>query len=153
MPDPQARTPLADSLNRLFRDIRPQGPHGRTYTNDEVARAIKNKDPDIRVSGAYLSALRTGAKKNPSAELLTALALFFGVPAAYFLDAATAARTDAEIELAKVAHNLGVRQLALRALELTPEGLAAVTQIVEHVLATGKQSPPASPRLTEPGQE
>ncbi|GAB2621500.1 helix-turn-helix domain-containing protein [Streptomyces capparidis] len=128
------RPMLARRLGRLFDDIRPQGPRGRRYTNEEVATAIKRANPDIRVSGAYLSALRNGTKKNPSTELLTALARFFGVPASYFLDDATAAQTEAEIALAKVAGNLGVRQLALRALELSPEGLAAVTKIVEAVL-------------------
>ncbi len=134
MPDPSGRRTLAENLDRLFDIIRPEGPKGRRYTNEEVATAIKQADPGIRVGGAYLSALRKGTKRNPSTELLTALARFFGVPASYFLDENTAAQTDAEIELAKVAHNLGVRKLALRALELSPEGLAAVTRIVEHVL-------------------
>ncbi|GAA2439997.1 helix-turn-helix transcriptional regulator [Streptomyces macrosporus] len=134
MPDPSGRRTLAENLDRLFDTIRPEGPRGRRYTNEEVATAIKQADPGIRVGGAYLSALRKGTKRNPSTELLAALARFFGVPTSYFLDENTAARTDAEIELAKVAHNLGVRRLALRALELSPEGLAAVTRIVEHVL-------------------
>ncbi|WP_189132777.1 helix-turn-helix domain-containing protein [Wenjunlia tyrosinilytica] len=135
---------MAAKLDRLFDDVRPHGPRGRRYTNDDVATAVKAAGPDIRVSGAYLSALRTGVKKNPSTELLTALARFFGVPASYFLDDVTAAQTDAEIALAKVAGNLGVRQLALRALELSPEGLAAVTKIVEHVLENdGQPMPPA----------
>lgn len=130
----EGRPTLAQNLDRLFDDIRPHGPAGRKYTNEEVATAIKEAHPEIRVGGAYLSALRKGTKRNPSTELLAALARFFGVPTSYFLDEETAAQTDAEIQLAKVAHNLGVRQLALRALELSPEGLAAVTQIVEHVL-------------------
>lgn len=147
----EGRPTLAQNLDRLFDNIRPHGPSGRRYTNEEVATAIKKANPDIRVGGAYLSALRKGTKRNPSTELLTALARFFGVPPSYFLDEETAARTDAEIELAKVAHNLGVRQLALRALELSPEGLAAVTQIVEHVLSTdAAQQDGASPSTTTP---
>ncbi|MCX2970372.1 helix-turn-helix transcriptional regulator [Streptomyces sp. TRM70308] len=151
MPESKGLPTLAAALNHLFDTIRPYGPRGRPYTNDEVAAAVKESHPHIRVGGAYLSALRTGTKKNPSTELLTALARFFGVPASYFLDEATAAQTDAEIALAQVAHNLGVRNLALRALELSPEGLAAVTRIVEHVLdgRTGHGddgAPPESPR-------
>lgn len=134
--DAEGRPTLAENLDRLFDNIRPHGPAGRRYTNEEVANAVKEEAPEIRVGGAYLSALRKGTKRNPSTELLSALARFFGVPTSYFLDEETAAQTDAEIELAKVAHNLGVRQLALRALELSPEGLAAVTKIVEHVLDT-----------------
>ncbi|MDG9702072.1 XRE family transcriptional regulator [Streptomyces sp. DH37] len=147
MSDPRGRRTLAEKLDRLFDTIRPEGPKGRRYTNEEVATAVKRAEPGIRVGGAYLSALRKGTKKNPSTELLTALARFFGVPASYFLDEHTAARTDAEIELAKVAHNLGVRRLALRALELSPEGLAAVTRIVESVLESdpGTRARPAGP--------
>lgn len=124
---------LADRLNKLFEDVRPEGRAGRRWTNDEVATAIKDLDPTIRASGAYLSALRTGAKRRPSTELLAALARFFGVSVDYFVGGGDA-RTDAEAELARVAENLGVRQLALRALELSPEGLAAVTKIIEQVI-------------------
>jgi transcriptional regulator with XRE-family HTH domain len=131
MPDGE-QSLLADRLNRLFEDVRPEGRAGRRWTNDEVATAVKAAAPDIRVSGAYLSALRTGAKRRPSTELLAALAKFFGVSVDYFVGGQS--HTDAEAELARVAENLGVRRLALRALELSPEGLAAVTKIIEQVI-------------------
>jgi transcriptional regulator with XRE-family HTH domain len=145
VPENEGRPTLAENLDRLFDDIRPNGAQGRRYTNEEVATAVKRAHPSIRVGGAYLSALRKGTKRNPSTELLSALARFFGVPTAYFLDEETAAQTVAEIELAKVAHHLGVRNLALRALELSPEGLAAVTRIVEHVLEGDTAQPPSPP--------
>lgn len=141
---------LAARLDALFEDIRPQGRGGRRYTNTEVAAAIKKANPSIRVGRAYLSALRNGTKHNPSTELLTALARFFGVPGSYFLDEATAERTDAEIGLAKVAGNLGVRRLAFRALELSPEDLAAVTRIVELTLRGDRRPLDAFP---SPGVE
>lgn len=147
--DDQGRPMLATRLDHLFESVRPDGARGRRYTNDEVAAAIRDSTPGIRVSGAYLSALRTGAKKNPSTELLCALARFFGVSASYFLDEETAERTDAEIALAQFANNHGVRNLALRALELSPEGLAAVSQIVEQVLRSDAPAPPSAPRGTE----
>jgi len=103
-----------------------------------VATAVKLAVPTIRVSGAYLSALRTGAKRRPSTELLAALARFFGVSVDYFVTGET--RTDTEAELARVAENLGVRRLALRALELSPEGLAAVTKIIEQVIELDAKS-------------
>ncbi|MGW6459710.1 helix-turn-helix domain-containing protein [Streptomyces sp. NPDC055078] len=125
---------LCGQLERLFDSIRPEGLRGRRYTNDEVALAVKREAPGVRVSGAYLSALRRGSKTNPSTELLQALAAFFGVPAAYFFDEGAAQQVDAEIALARVARNNEVRDLALRALELSPESLAAVSRIVEVVL-------------------
>ncbi|MFF4257951.1 helix-turn-helix domain-containing protein [Streptomyces sp. NPDC001663] len=135
MPGAAERTKLAERLERLFDEIRPEGPKERRYTNDEVAAALKELKPGLRVSGAYLSALRNGTKRNPSMDLLAVLARFFGVSESYFVDSLSETRTDAELALARVGHNPEVRNLALRALELSPEGLAIVTQIVEHVLA------------------
>lgn len=129
------RPTLAGSLNRLFDDLRPEGPRGRRYTNEEVAAAIKRENPHVRVGGAYISALRKGTKKHPSTDLVTALSRFFGVPVAYFLDDATGSRTLAELELARLAHHHPVRRLALRALELSPEGLSLVAELIERVLA------------------
>ncbi|MGP3971437.1 helix-turn-helix domain-containing protein [Streptomyces sp. 6N223] len=147
----QEQPALSDLLERLFENIRPEGLHGRRYTNEEVAVAIKKEAPVVRVSGAYLSALRRGSKKNPSTELLRALAHFFGVPASYFLDEGTARHVDAEIALARVAQNHDVRNLALRALELSPETLAAVTQIVDAALR-GDGASPSSGRREERGE-
>ena len=131
MPDGE-QSLLADRLNRLFEDVRRDG---RRWTNDEVATALKAADPSLRVSGAYLSALRTGAKRHPATDLLAALAKFFGVSVDYLVSG------DVEDQLARVAENLGVRRLALRALELSPEGLAAVTKIIEQVLEMDAKKP------------
>ncbi len=111
---------LKDRLQRLFDDIRPGGRHGRRYTNDEVAAAIKEKHPAVRVSGTYLSALRTGSKTRPSHDVVAALAEFFGVKPGYFVDPVTAEETDAELALARTLADLGVRQIALRAARLEP---------------------------------
>jgi transcriptional regulator with XRE-family HTH domain len=135
---------LAARLNRLFADIRPEGRNGRTYTNEEVASAIKAADPAVRVGSAYLSALRTGAKRKPTTDVLAGLARFFGVPVEFFLDDKTAEQVDAEITLAKVVGNLGVKQLALRALELSPQGLVEIAKILEDVLAHDQR--PQGPR-------
>ncbi|MDG9701377.1 helix-turn-helix transcriptional regulator [Streptomyces sp. DH37] len=151
MPDSGGRPTLAARLDRLFDEVRPHGPRGRRYTNEEVAAAVREANPGIRVSGAYLSALRKGTKRNPSTELLTALARFFGVPASSFLGEEDAAPGAVEGELALLAGNLGVRNLALRALELSPEGLAAAAEIIEHVLELdGRHGSGAAPAAPEP---
>ena len=141
MADSPTSADLAHRLNTLFDQVRPtEG--GRRYTNDEVAAAVKAQYPHIRVGGAYLSALRNGTKRKPSTELLAALAHHFGVPITYFFsDEPPGTGSDhMERELAKLADNIQVRQLALRALDLSPEGLAQVAGLVERVLADQRQS-------------
>jgi transcriptional regulator with XRE-family HTH domain len=101
-------------------------------------------NPQIRVGGAYLSALRNGTKKNPSTKLLAALARHFEKPIAYFFDEAEPSGTDTTDELARLAGNTQVRRLALRALDLSPEGLAAVTQLIEQALHANQQGRPTS---------
>jgi transcriptional regulator with XRE-family HTH domain len=132
---------LASRLNRLFDDVRPVRPGGRPYTNEEVAASIKTTNPQIRVGGAYLSALRNGTKKRPSMELLAALARHFDKPISYFFDDEGAGATD---QLARLAKNSQVRRLAFRALDLSPEGLAAVSELIEQKLQADQQGRPMS---------
>ncbi|MCM6778551.1 hypothetical protein NDR87_34220 [Nocardia sp. CDC159] len=121
MADSTQAPALNDRLRRLFDDIRPAGRHGRRYTDDQVAAAVRAAHPEIRISGAYLSALRTGGATDPTPEVLTALAEFFGVRPGYFADPAIADETDAEIALARILAEMGVRQIALRAARLRPQ--------------------------------
>lgn len=55
---------LATRLDALFRTSRPGN---RRWTNDEVTEAIKKTNPGLKVSGAYLSALRNGAERGRAA--------------------------------------------------------------------------------------
>lgn len=135
MSDTPGPPDLAHRLNRLFDEVRPPDRGGRRYTNEDVAVAVKALDPRIRVGGAYLSALRNGTKRHPSTELLAALARHFGKPIAYFFDEAEGAAD----ELARLAGNTQVRRLALRALDLSPEGLSAVAKLVEQALEADRQ--------------
>src|SRR5690348_6230445 len=106
---------LAERLDHLFRNSRPGG---RRWTNDEVAEELKTRNPKIRVSGAYLSALRTGKRLHPSPELQMALAEFFGVAPAYFFDRDHADRVSAQLAALEELNQAGVRGLALRAVGL-----------------------------------
>ncbi|GIF04202.1 XRE family transcriptional regulator [Actinoplanes siamensis] len=148
MSDTPGSPDLAHRLNRLFDEVRPAGRGGRRYTNEDVAAAVKAMNPQIRVGGAYLSALRNGTKKHPSTELLAALARHFDKPIGYFFDEAE----PAQDELARLAGNTQVRRLALRALDLSPEGLSAVAKLVEQALQADRRGRPADepdgPRTT-----
>jgi transcriptional regulator with XRE-family HTH domain len=121
---------LADRLNELFRVSRPRG---RPWTNDEVAAGIKRTNPAIKVSGAYLSALRNGKRRQPSRDLLTALAKFFGVSPAYFFDSGQADRISQQLAALDELRQAGVRGLALRAVGLPAESLSVVNAVLDQM--------------------
>lgn len=121
---------LAERLDGLFSRSRPEG---RRWTNNEVADKIKEKFPHIRVSGAYLSALRNGSRAHPSQELLAALAEFFGVSPAYFVDPDHAERVNAQLAGLEVLSQAGVRGVALRAVGLQQDSLEAITAMLDQV--------------------
>ena len=85
------------------------------------------------MSASYLWLLRTGVRDNPSRKHLEAIAAFFNVPVNYFFDDAVVAEIDADLELVRALRKAPVRDLALRAADLSPGGLEEVAHIVEHV--------------------
>ncbi|MEV4709552.1 helix-turn-helix transcriptional regulator [Actinoplanes sp. NPDC049316] len=121
---------LAQRLDELFRTSRPGG---RRWTNSEVAEELRKIRPSLRVSGAYLSALRTGKRTNPSPDLLVALAEFFGVPVGYFLDREFSDRVATQLAMLDGLRAAGVQGIALRAVGLPPESLAAITSVLDQV--------------------
>ena len=121
---------LADQLDYLFRHV-----HGRDrgeYSYREVAAGIEAAGGPT-ISPTYLMYLRKGERTNPSLQHLKALAAFFGVPAAYFLDKETTERVVQELDLLVALRDAGVRTLALRAADLSPDGVAALTLMAEEV--------------------
>ncbi|MGK5627226.1 helix-turn-helix domain-containing protein [Streptomyces sp. URMC 123] len=130
MSDSAGDSLLADRLDHLFRVSRPRG---RQWTNREVAEEIKAAHPGLKVSGAYLSAIRTGKRTNPSSELLNALAAFFGVSPAYFVDAHYAERVNVQLAALNELDQAGVRAVAMRAVGLPPESLSAITAVIDQL--------------------
>ncbi len=121
---------LAEKLDRLFRTVHPRG-RGE-YSNEEVVEGIRQRGGPA-ISHTYLWQLRKGLRTNPSINVIEALASFFGAPPSYFFDTAAAARIDAQLELLEAMRDAGVRHLALRASDLSPESLQAITDMVERV--------------------
>ncbi|MFH8789094.1 helix-turn-helix domain-containing protein [Streptomyces roseoverticillatus] len=121
---------LAKRLEALFVGSHPEG---RRWTNSEVADKVKEKHPHVRVSGAYLSALRNGSRARPSQELLAALAEFFGVSPAYFVDPDHADRVNAQLAGLEALSQAGVRGVALRAVGLQQDSLDAITAMLDQV--------------------
>lgn len=121
---------LADRLDRLFRAVHPRG--GREYSYEEVAAAIREQG--VTISHTYIWQLRKGLRDNPTKRHLEALAQFFGVPASYFLDEDTTG-VDAQVELLVALRDTAVRNLALRAADLSPASMKAVLGMIEHARA------------------
>ena len=123
-------TTLADRIDRLFQVVR--RPNGEQHRHEEVARACRESTGET-FSAAYLWQLRTGRRDNPTKRHLEALAGFFQVPAAYFFDDEQGRIIAEELELLGALRNSAVRDLALRAVTLSEEGLGTVADIVEAI--------------------
>lgn len=149
---------LADKLNHLFATVHPGG-RGE-YSSEEVAQAIAERGGPT-VSATYLWMLRRGIRDNPTLRHLEALAGFFGVPPSYFFDTSVTADVDAQLATLAALRDAGVRNLALRAAELSPENVQLFSQLIEQVLETSrprrgrraKTAPDSAPTDTDKEQE
>ncbi|WP_244199900.1 helix-turn-helix domain-containing protein [Amycolatopsis thailandensis] len=121
---------LTSRIDRLFQVVR--RPNGEQHSHEEVARACRESTGES-FSAAYLWQLRTGRRDNPTKRHLEALAAFFQVPPAYFFDDEQGRALAEEIELLGALRNNAVRNLALRAVTLSEEGLGTVADIVEAI--------------------
>jgi transcriptional regulator with XRE-family HTH domain len=104
---------------------------GGEYTYRQVADGIERL-VGYKTSPSYLQVLRTGVKVNPSIKHLHGLCAFFGVPIEYFFDDHVAGQLDVQLELVASLRDPAVRELATRAVGLSPQALATLTRIVEH---------------------
>lgn len=120
---------LAQRLERLFHTVHPSG-RGE-YSNEEVASSLRERGGPT-ISATYLWQLRKGLRDNPTRRHLQALASFFGVPPAYFLEDEAAEQIDAELELLGTMRDASVRGVALRAAGLSRDSLEMIREVVEH---------------------
>lgn len=132
MDDDGVRPTLAGRLDRLF-SVR-GSMAGREPTYRQVATAIADGGGPT-VSPSYIWQLRTGLKDNPTLKHLEALAGYFGVDPAYFFDAATAERVEADRELSVAMADPVVRGVALAAADLSPDSLVMVKAVIERTRA------------------
>ncbi|MFD7901418.1 XRE family transcriptional regulator [Kitasatospora sp. NPDC059722] len=128
-PDPGTST-LADRIDRLFQVVR--RPNREPYSNDEVARACREATGES-FSATYLWQLRTGRRDNPTKRHLEALATFFQVSPVYFFDDERSARIAEELELLGALRDSGVRDVALRAVTLSADGLGTISDMIEAI--------------------
>lgn len=127
MTEQRPTTSFADRLNYLFETVHPAA--RKPYSNPEVATAIT--EAGVNISSAYLWLLRTGQRDNPTLRHIEALARFFGVPAAYFLDEEKAAVVAEQLELLAAARDADVREIMLRSNDLSGPDRATILRIMK----------------------
>jgi transcriptional regulator with XRE-family HTH domain len=128
---------FADKLNRLFETIRPDPAH--EYSNEQVASAIR--DSGVSISQSYIWQLRKSKKTNPTLRHLQALAGFFGVPTAYFVDDSTTARIEEQLSalaaeqarLHEASQGSDVKLMAMRAGQLSQKHRKQVMDLLDVV--------------------
>ncbi len=128
---------FADKLNRLFKTVRPDPAH--EYSNEQVASAIR--DTGVSISQSYIWQLRKSRKTNPTLRHLQALAAFFGVPTAYFVDDEAGARIEKQLSalaseqarLHEASQGSDVKLMAMRAGQLSQEHRKQVMDLLDVV--------------------
>ncbi|QUQ63232.1 helix-turn-helix domain-containing protein [Kutzneria sp. CA-103260] len=123
-------TSLAAKIDKLFQVVRK--PNREQYSHDEVAKACREATGES-FSTTYLWQLRTGRRDNPTKRHLEALAQFFQVSPAYFFDDEQSAKIAEELELLGALRDAGVRNVALRAVTLSPAGLDTISDMIDAI--------------------
>ncbi|MFF5140149.1 XRE family transcriptional regulator [Streptomyces sp. NPDC013157] len=126
--DAASPTTLADKIDALFRIVR--RPNREQFSHEEVARACREATGES-FSPTYLWQLRAGRRDNPTKRHLEALAQFFDVSVAYFFDDDQGAAIAKELELLGALRDAGVRSVALRAVNLSPEHLSTISDMID----------------------
>lgn len=123
---------LAAVIDKLFTTIK--RPDGTEHSMEEVARWCVRwlaERGGGTLSKEYVRQLRYGIKTNPTKRHLEALAAFFDVDPAIFLDSEHSRRIQRDLELAVAIREAGVSALALRAAGLKPEDRAKVMELMK----------------------
>lgn len=126
---PRPKT-LGEKVDYLFRVVHPRG-RGE-YSYREVAQAIHDAGSGTTISASYLWQLRRGEKDNPTIRHVEALAKFFGVPPSYFLDDIAADEITTQLELLAAMRDSEVREIALRASDLSDAALKMIKNVIEN---------------------
>jgi transcriptional regulator with XRE-family HTH domain len=126
----RARESVSEKIDHLFHAVR-RG-DGREYTYDDVEQGTNG-----RVSRSYVWKLRHGRNRNPSLDVLEAMAEFFKVPPEYFFSSGPEdeERAKALAEMASLLQDEAVRLVAEKARGLSSTSLEAVGSLVDNLHA------------------
>ncbi|GID28500.1 helix-turn-helix domain-containing protein [Paractinoplanes brasiliensis] len=117
---------IAEKLDRLFRQHKPEPSYMA------VAEAVRSGQ-GVAISHTYIWQLRTGRRDNPTVAHLTALATYFGVPVAYFIDDEQTRRIDDQLQLMQTIRAAGVTEIAMRAADISPRGRDLISELIQKV--------------------
>lgn len=129
VPIPGPGAPFADRLSYLFDRVR--APGADEFSNAHVARTISGYG-DESITGAYIGMLRKG-QRTPTVTLVPLFARFFGVEAGFFVEDEVTRKVTEQFELLHKLSQAGVKQVALRAIGLSPQSLLEVLRKIEAV--------------------
>jgi transcriptional regulator with XRE-family HTH domain len=135
-------TTLADRIDALFRVVR--RPDREQYSHEEVARACRDATGES-FSATYLWQLRAGRRANPTKRHLEALARFFDVPVWYFFDDVRGAEIARELEFLGALRDAEVRSVALRAVNLSPEGVGTISDMIDVIARSERDTHDGGP--------
>lgn len=144
---PQPVRSLAEKLTWLFANVR--RPNGRKHTPQEVADFVVERTGG-RCSREYITYLRSGANNNPTMRVIEAIAAFFDISPAYFVDDEAAREIQAQLDLAVAMRDEGVRAVLLRAVHtalaegrtsIPVEGLREVHDLIRQLSGASAPAP------------
>jgi transcriptional regulator with XRE-family HTH domain len=118
---------ISERLTKLIANVYPphRGPLSAREISDRAQRL------GFQLSESYVYQLRNGKRANPTIEPLFAIAAVFDVPVEYFFNDRAAAVLQADLALARAMNDAGVRDIALRAADLSPEARQAVVTMLQ----------------------
>ncbi|MBE1494676.1 transcriptional regulator with XRE-family HTH domain [Amycolatopsis lexingtonensis] len=121
---------FAERLAHLIATVHP--PDRKPYSYREIATGVADQT-GVSMSATHVQQLAVGARKDPKRSHIQALAQFFGVPVTYFFDEEVAGQVDQQVEDVVAWRDTEARNLAQRAMRLSPRDRETVTALLDQL--------------------
>ena len=121
---------FAERLAHLIATVHP--PDRKPYSYREIAHGVAEQT-GVTMSATHVQQLAVGARKDPKRSHIQALAQFFGVPVTYFFDDDVAGQVDQQVEDVVAWRDSEARNLAQRAMQLSPRDRDTVTALLDQL--------------------
>jgi transcriptional regulator with XRE-family HTH domain len=121
---------FAERLAKLIATVHP--PDRKAYSYREIAKGVADLT-GVSMSATHVQQLAVGARRDPKRSHIQALARFFGVPVTYFFDEDVAERVDGQVADVVAWRDTEARDLAQRAMRLSPRDRETVTTLVDQL--------------------